>query len=87
MKLCEILECPFVALAIDAADPCNGALGQSRFLQGAAYGALDKAQTCVALAANSKPEHWWVPLASPCMGDGCADLQRWQGTACLSITA
>ena len=34
VKLCEVLKRPFIALAIDAADACNGGLCQARFLEG-----------------------------------------------------
>ena len=84
VKLCEVLKRPFIALAIDAADACNGGLCQARLLEGTAHGTLDKVQACVAFAANSKPKECWVPSACPRMGDGCADLQRWNCTVCIS---
>ena len=34
VMLCEIQERPFIALAIDAADACNGGLCQARLLEG-----------------------------------------------------
>ena len=81
----EVLERPFIALAIDAADPCNGVLCEARFFEGDGYGALDKVQACVAFAANSKPKQCWVPCAGPRMGHGCADLQCWYCRFCLGI--
>jgi hypothetical protein len=92
VMLCEIQERPFIALAIDAADACNGGLCQARLLEGVAHGALNKVQACVAFAANSKPKQCWVPSASPRMVYGCADLQSWDctlfiGTAFLGIKA